>query len=159
MSNQPAELPQELHGVVTPYAGNGRKLGYPTANISTKSNLPDGVYFGFATLAEFQSRPALVFVGVPTTVGDTVHRVEAHLLDIPDKDYYHQHLRLDVQYFHRPNKKLANIDELQTIMKQDEATARKWFAKNLSPIPNPAPKLPIPASRAGLWTGPKRKDA
>ena len=76
-----------ISGVVTKYKGNGRKLGYPTANITTIADISDGVYFGYADLAEYQNQPALIFIGTPTTIGDKDRRLEAYLLDIPDKDY------------------------------------------------------------------------
>jgi riboflavin kinase / FMN adenylyltransferase len=118
-----------LTGLVTPFAGTGRKLGYPTANIRTSTNLAEGVYFGFADLAEFSARPALIFIGVPTTVGDNERRVEVHLLDIPDIDYYDQALSVKIEYFHRPNKHFESLDELIAAMRTDEAEARRWFAK------------------------------
>ena len=89
---------RQLSGVVKAFSGNGRKLGYPTANLSTATMLRDGVYFGSATMDIYHDHPAMIFVGVPTTVGDKIRRVEAHLLDIADKDYYGQHLQLDLQH-------------------------------------------------------------
>lgn len=123
------QLPQILEGTVTQYAGNGRKLGYPTANIATYTALADGVYFGYASLGDYANHPALIFVGTPTTVGDTTRRVEAHLLDIFDKDYYGLNLRLDIQHFHRPNRTLNSLEELILIMKDDESVSRRWFKK------------------------------
>lgn len=127
-----SKLPQRLSGTVTAFAGNGRKLGYPTANINAHTDLQDGVYFGFADLANYKNHPALIFIGVPTTLGDTVRRVEAHLLDIADKDYYTLPVMLDIESFHRPNITFASIDDLLEAMKQDEAAARKWFSLQVS---------------------------
>jgi len=123
-------LPTQLRGTATRYKGNGRKLGYPTANIDVPTDLEDGVYFGFGNLADYTHQPALIFIGTPTTVGDTERRVEAHLLDIEDKDYYGLPLTLDIREFHRPNKTFSSIDKLLIIMKNDEAAARQWFARN-----------------------------
>lgn len=111
------------------FAGNGRKFGYPTANIETETDLKDGVYFGLADLGAYAKQPALIFIGTPTTVGDTGRRVEAHLLDIVDKDYYGEQLSLDILYFHRPNQTFSSIDELLVAMKDDETTARRWFKR------------------------------
>lgn len=120
---------KQLSGTVTPYKGNGRKLGYPTANISSSTDLADGVYFGFADMAAYRHHPAIIFIGTPTTVGDTERRVEAHLFDIPDRDYYGEEITMDIEHYHRPNQKFDSIDELLEVMKTDEATARDWFAK------------------------------
>lgn len=119
------QLPVELRGTVTPYKGNGRKLGWPTANISTHTDLHDGVYFGRATMGEFVDNPAMIFVGVPTTVGDTERRVEAYLFDVPDVDYYGQEIVLRIEHFHRPNQKFDSIDELIQAIQSDTAAARK----------------------------------
>jgi riboflavin kinase / FMN adenylyltransferase len=119
-----------LSGIVTRFKGNGRKLGYPTANLTTETELADGVYFGFADLATWSQQPALIFIGTPTTVGDTGRRVEVYLLDIPDVDYYDQTLSVDIVQYHRANKTFTGVDELLAVMRTDEATARQWFASS-----------------------------
>lgn len=121
------KLPAHLAGIVTQFKGDGRKLGYPTANITTETDLKDGVYFGYADLKDWKHRPALIFIGAPITMGETSRRAEAHLLDIPDEDYYTLPLRLTVSYFHRPNQNFNSAYELITVMKADEIAARKWF--------------------------------
>jgi riboflavin kinase / FMN adenylyltransferase len=125
----PDTIPTQLIGTVTPFKGNGRRLGYPTANLTVQTDLADGVYFGWADMARFVRQPALVFIGVPTTLGDTERRVETYILDIPDVDYYDQQLTVVVNYYYRPNETFATIDELLQIMKTDEQAARQWFAQ------------------------------
>lgn len=121
------QLPATLSGTVTRFKGNGRRLGYPTANLTTETDLKDGVYFGFADLAEWSHHPAIIFIGTPTTMGDTMRRVEAYLLDIPDKDYYELPLAVSIKHFHRGNQKFVGVDELVEAMRADEAAARRWF--------------------------------
>lgn len=121
-------LPASLNGTVTRFKGNGRRLGYPTANTAVPTELPDGVYFGYANLSEYRHHPAIIFIGVPTTLGDTDRRVEAHLLDINDRDYYDLPLLLEVHKFHRQNRTFPSVDDLVTVMKADEQAARHWFA-------------------------------
>ncbi len=120
--------PVSLAGEVTRFKGDGRKLGYPTANLAAETALADGVYFGFADLAEWPRQPAMIFIGTPTTMGDSRRRVEAHLLDIPDRDYYGRTLRLDLRHYHRPNRTFDSPDALLQAMKADEAAARQWLA-------------------------------
>lgn len=122
--------PVTLTGQVSRFRGNGRQLGYPTANIRSDTNLSEGVYFGFADLAPYHNHPALIFVGVPTTMGDQERRVEVHVLDIPDVDYYDQSLAIRIEHFCRPNKRFDSVQELIEAMHSDEAEARRWFAKN-----------------------------
>lgn len=127
------QLPATLSGTVTRFKGNGRRLGYPTANLTTATGLKDGVYFGFADLADWPHHPALIFIGTPDTMGDTARRVEAYLLDIPDKDYYDLPLNLSIEYFHRNNQKFANTNELIEAMQADETAARHWFTEQARP--------------------------
>ncbi len=63
-------------------------------------------------------------------MGDKLRRVEAHLLDIADKDYYGRLLKLDIHKFFRPNQKFASVDELLVAIKADEVAARKWFKEH-----------------------------
>lgn len=118
----------EMRGNTVRFKGNGRKLGYPTANLTVTSSPEDGVYFGYATLDQYNNHPALIFIGIPTTMGDKDRRVEVHLLDIPDKDYYNLPLSITVNEFHRPNRTFNSVDELVEAMKHDESAARQWFA-------------------------------
>ena len=118
---------KRVSGVVTEYKGNGRKLGYPTANFSVDEDVKDGVYFGYSDLMTYKNHPALIFVGIPTTMGDTERRVEVHLLGIPDQDYYGQKITASLRYYHRDNKTFRSIDELLGVMHADEIAAKKWF--------------------------------
>lgn len=120
--------PVTLSGLITRFKGNGRKLGYPTANLTIKTGLADGIYFGFADLAEWSAQPAIIFIGTPTTMGDKDRRVEVHLLDIPDRDYYDRPLSASLHHYHRPNRTFADVDQLLEAMRADETAARKWFA-------------------------------
>jgi riboflavin kinase/FMN adenylyltransferase len=119
--------PVKLEGVVTRFKGDGRKLGYPTANLKIQTDLKDGVYFGHADLSDYQNHPAIIFVGTPTTMGETERRVEAHLLDIPDVDYYDKPLGLSLEYYHRPNQTFSSAEDLQKVMRADETAARAWL--------------------------------
>lgn len=123
-------MSSQVKGVVTKYKGNGRKLGYPTANIEVTEQLKDGVYFGHADLARFKDYPALIFVGIPTTMGDTQRRLEVHLVGIPDVDYYGETITARLEHFHRPNQTFNSIDDLLEVMRQDEISAKKWLDLN-----------------------------
>jgi riboflavin kinase/FMN adenylyltransferase len=116
-----------LSGTVTRYKGDGRRLGYPTANLAVDTSARDGVYFGWADLDGYEHWPSIIFVGVPTTTGDARRRVEAHLFDIPDKDYYDLPMSVTLAKYHRGNRTFAGMSELAAAMKADEAAARAWF--------------------------------
>lgn len=132
------DKPVSLDGTVVRFEGNGRKLGYPTANLAVETEARDGVYFGLADLAGFTAHPSIIFVGIPTTMGDKRRRVEAHLLDIPDEDYYDIPLSLHLEHYHRPNQTFESKEELIDIMKADEAAARQWFGQQSGREAGPA---------------------
>jgi riboflavin kinase/FMN adenylyltransferase len=129
------DLPLAVKGVVMRFAGNGRTLGYPTANIDSDTPARDGVYFGFADLAGFRRHPSLIFVGIPTTMGDRTRRVEAHLLDIADEDHYGETLAASLEHYHRPNRTFGSAAELAEAMRADEAAGRRWFAEQAGAAP------------------------
>jgi riboflavin kinase / FMN adenylyltransferase len=112
------KLPVKLSGETKPFNGN-----------AVDTDLKDGVYFGFASLADYKNQPALIFVGVPTTMGDRERRVEAHLLDIVDQDYYGQKLSVNICFFHRANQRFSSLDALKKAMRVDEEVGRNWFEK------------------------------
>lgn len=124
-----SSLPVTITGTVTRFKGHGRQLGYPTANLAVATELRDGIYFGYADLAAFSRQPTLIFVGTPTTMGETVRRVEAHVLDIPDRDYYELPLRLELHHYYRGNQTFQNVDTLKLVLHNDEIAGRAWFVR------------------------------
>ncbi|HEX7260163.1 MAG TPA: riboflavin kinase, partial [Candidatus Saccharimonadia bacterium] len=98
------------------------------ANFVTPTELADGVYFGFSDLSNYRHHPSIIFIGIPTTMGNTQRRIETYLLDIPDKDYYQLPVTIVLEYFHRTNQTFDSVNALMAAMKTDEATMRKWLS-------------------------------
>ena len=121
--------PTWLHGTTTKFIGNGRKLGFPTANIICETDLRDGVYLALADLKDYKKHPSLVFIGKPTTKGveASQRRVEAYLINIPDQDYYDLPIGLDLRHYLRPNEAFDTLEELTKQMIKDEEYAKSWF--------------------------------
>jgi riboflavin kinase/FMN adenylyltransferase len=105
----------------------GRELGFPTANISTRTEvLPlDGIY---ATL--FQSREknflSVSSIGTNPTFGDGPRSVESYVLDF-NGDLYGEPVKLFFVKRIREEKQFASADPLVTQMHQDVACARAIF--------------------------------
>ena len=118
-----------IAGVVRRYSGQGRKLGYPTANIEIEPDTPEGLFVGY-TFINSAELPSIIFIGVPETVGDAGKRAESYILDFPDKDLYGQKIRIEIIKKLRDNKKFASVDVLLKQMKRDEITARQFFSAN-----------------------------
>ncbi|MDX1766195.1 MAG: riboflavin kinase, partial [Candidatus Saccharimonadales bacterium] len=66
----------KLKGIVKPYSGNGRRLGYPTANIQVPNETAEGLFLGYAEI-KGQRLPALIYIGAPVSLGDRQKRAEA----------------------------------------------------------------------------------
>jgi riboflavin kinase/FMN adenylyltransferase len=102
----------------------GRELGFPTANISSRTEvLPlDGIY---ATL--FQCGAKRYFsassIGTKPTFGDGPRTVESFLLDF-DGDLYGESVKLYFVKRIRAEKKFASVDELVAQMRDD--VGRAW---------------------------------
>jgi riboflavin kinase/FMN adenylyltransferase len=122
--------PPRLEGTVIPGDRRGRELGFPTANLAfdyLPAMPPLGIYVGRVGVAERHvgpGHPALVSIGVrPTFHEHGQVLVEAYLLDY-DGDLYGASLALDLLARLRDERRFANVDELVSQMRRDEAEAR-----------------------------------
>jgi riboflavin kinase / FMN adenylyltransferase len=105
----------------------GRELGFPTANISTRTEvLPlDGIY---ATLFHLGARCLLSVssVGVNPTFGDGPRTVESYILNFTD-DIYGEAVQLSFVRRIRSEMKFASVDALVTQIRQDVSRAEEIF--------------------------------
>lgn len=115
-----------LRGTVVSHDKNGRKLGYPTANIAAPDDAPSGVFAG-TVIRNGKRLPAMLFVGEPVTLNKYTRRAEAHILDFPDQDLYEEELEFTFQKLLRPNQKFDSMDQLHEAMRRDEEETRSFF--------------------------------
>ena len=114
-------------GTVTRGDSLGKKIGFPTANLSAHSEQfpPNGVYFAEATL-DGAKHPGVINLGYrPTVSSNQSERVlEIHLLDFKGEIYGKD---LEVRFIRhlRPEKKFENIDALARQIDLDVQQARK----------------------------------
>ena len=106
----------------------GKKIGFPTANLSAHSEQfpPNGVYFAQATL-NGTTYPGVVNLGYRPTVSSSnkAERVlEIHLLDF-DHDIYGEDLEIRFVRYLRPEQKFENLDALVRQIELDVQQARK----------------------------------
>jgi riboflavin kinase/FMN adenylyltransferase len=105
----------------------GRDLGFPTANISTRTEvLPlDGIY---ATLFHLGARRLLSVssVGVNPTFGDGPRTVESYILNFTD-DIYGEAVQLSFVRRIRSEMKFASVDALVAQIRQDVSRAEEIF--------------------------------
>lgn len=125
--------PFTVSGIIKPYRGDGRRLGYPTANIEAPSNTAEGVFVGWVTLHQ-QLHPATIFIGEPVTMQDYTKRAEAHILDFPDQDLYGESIKMHIVRKLRDNQLFDSSAVLIKQMKQDELEARTYFKSAQPPL-------------------------
>jgi riboflavin kinase/FMN adenylyltransferase len=108
----------------------GKKIGFPTANLSAHSEQfpANGVYFAQATL-DGVVYPGVVNLGYRPTVSSAKSErvLEIHLLDF-DRDIYGKDIELRFGRYLRPEQKFKNVDALVRQIELDVQQARKLCA-------------------------------
>ncbi|MCM1313393.1 MAG: bifunctional riboflavin kinase/FAD synthetase [Bacteroides sp.] len=120
----------------------GRKIGYPTANISVSSDeklIPgNGVYVVRVTMKQEdgaldeESAAATSYLGMmnigcrPTFANGNDRTIEVHLLDFSGNLYCHR-LHIDFVAFVRKERKFDSVEQLQLQLEQDECFCRRFL--------------------------------
>jgi riboflavin kinase/FMN adenylyltransferase len=116
-----------VSGRVVTGQGRGRKLGFPTANISSQTEvLPlNGIY---ATLIEVKSKQWLSVssVGVNPTFGDGPRTVESFIFDF-ESEIYGEVVKLSFVKRIRAEKKFLTVEDLIAQMHGDVDQAKVIF--------------------------------
>jgi riboflavin kinase/FMN adenylyltransferase len=114
-------------GTVTRGDNLGKKIGFPTANLSAHSEQfpPNGVYAAEARI-DGELHPGVINLGIrPTVRGGKSERVlEIHLFDF-NRDIYGRDVEVRFLKFLRHEKKFENLDALVQQIRQDVKQARK----------------------------------
>ncbi len=121
--------PYSISGRVVHGDGMGRKLGFPTANIQLKHNLPPlkGVY-----VVQVHSDGVGVLQGVaslgvrPTVKTDAKPVLEVHLFEFAQQ-IYGKHLRVEFLQKLRDEEKYPNLEMLTRQIALDVENAKQWF--------------------------------
>src|SRR5438045_5152572 len=99
----------------------GKKIGFPTANLSAHSEQfpPNGVYSAEAKIDNERHR-GVINLGVRPTVsaGKSERVLEIHLFDF-NREIYAQDVEVRFLKFLRPEKKFENLDALVFHIRQD----------------------------------------
>lgn len=125
-ANRMLGYPYTIHGTVTKGRGNGKKLGFPTANLALTANyvLPlNGVYATKVTL-DNQMYYAMASVGLHPTI-DPVSEplVEVHIFDF-NKKIYRRKISVSFLQFMRAEMRFDTVAALIDQMKQDEVNVK-----------------------------------
>jgi riboflavin kinase/FMN adenylyltransferase len=116
-----------VSGRVVTGQGRGRKLGFPTANISSQTEVVplNGIY---ATLIEVKSKQWLSVssVGVNPTFGDGPRTVESFIFDF-ESEIYGEAVKLSFVKRIRDEKKFVTVEDLIAQMHGDVNQAKVIF--------------------------------
>jgi riboflavin kinase/FMN adenylyltransferase len=113
-------------GTVKKGAQLGRKIGFPTANLSAHSEQfpPNGVYAAEAKLDGVVLRGVANLGTRPTIESEKPERLlELHFFDL-DRDIYGEDVEVRFLRFLRPEQRFANLDELAAQIARDVDEAR-----------------------------------
>ncbi len=117
--------PFSLHGRVTPGAGRGAELGFPTANLDVdpQKALPvDGIYATRAYI-DSQTYQSVTNIGKRPTFGDSQRLVEVYILNYHSNLYNHE-LKIDFIQRLRNEKRFATVEELKRQITKDVEQGR-----------------------------------
>ena len=115
-----------ISGTVIHGMQNGRKMGFPTANLGPYCEFmqipADGVYSALATV-DGETWPAMLNIGFRPTFEGKARTIEAHLLGF-DRDIYFHELTLEFVDFLRPERRFESPQELAAQLEADRNQVR-----------------------------------
>lgn len=122
--------PYSLSGIVTHGKKNGRKLGFPTANVKIKENyklIPaDGVY-AVKVCNKYKKLDGMLNIGHRPTVGGEHKTIEVHIFDFED-DIYDSEISLEFIERVREERKFESIEQLKSQLMLDQKTVQSILA-------------------------------
>jgi riboflavin kinase/FMN adenylyltransferase len=102
----------------------GRTIGFPTANIESKSFklLPrDGVYAVKINLENQHNLKGMLYIGKKSSVDSSGKTfIEVHIFDFND-DIYNRKISVSFEHFVRKDMKFNSIDDMKTRLAEDRA--------------------------------------
>ncbi len=103
----------------------GRKLGFPTANLSLTKEIPEGIYIAKAKIKE-KWHPALTFIGKAKTFNGKEYQAETYFL-LFNQNIYGKWISVRLLEKIRENKKFTSEKELIKAMQKEKQEAKKYF--------------------------------
>ena len=124
--------PFELTGSVVKGLQNGRKIGFPTANIHIEDEqkiIPATGVYAVTMNVRSHSYHGMMNIGWRPTITEekSERKIEVHLFDFQD-EIYGESCAIQVLEFVRPEHKFPNLEALKDQIQLDEATVRAYFS-------------------------------
>jgi riboflavin kinase/FMN adenylyltransferase len=129
--------PYSLHGKVVQGFQNGRKLGYPTANLQVDANklIPEnGAYLVKCQLSTLNTHLSthygMLNVGTRPTLHNGQQRsIEVYIFDF-DGDLYGQTLTIELLHHLRKEQEFDTLETLHQQLVADEAACKAWLQQS-----------------------------
>ena len=116
-----------LVGRVVSGAGEGRRIGYPTANLDLDPEVlvpADGIYAAW-TRDGTKTRASALYVGERPTYRAHARSVEVHLLDHPERSLHDQTLTVELVARVRPDQTFDSVEALKSQIAADLDEVRR----------------------------------
>jgi riboflavin kinase/FMN adenylyltransferase len=122
-----------LRGPVVHGRERGRKIGFPTANIASRTEMlpPDGVYATRLVLPG-GAYPSITNIGMRPTFAEPERTIEANIFDF-DRDIYGAEVKLELVERIRGERKFDSADALAAQISADLKRAREILAEDHKP--------------------------
>jgi riboflavin kinase / FMN adenylyltransferase len=117
-----------LSGPVVHGRERGRTIGFPTANIGSRTEClpPDGVY-ATRIVVDDESFSSITNIGMRPTFAEPERTIEAHIFDF-NRDIYDREVKLELVERIRPERKFDSSQALAAQIKSDLERARQILA-------------------------------
>ena len=123
--------PYVIEGEIIHGKANGRKMGYPTANISLKDQIinPKNGIYASRVIIDGKKYFGATNVGMNPTVNGKYLSIETNILDF-DEDIYGKRVRIEFLEKIRDEKKFVSLDELRKQLDLDTGFVRQKYLSN-----------------------------
>ena len=120
--------PHFLRGPVVHGRERGRTIGFPTANIQSRTEClpPDGVYATRVVMEE-GSYPSITNIGMRPTFSEPERTIEAHIFEF-NRDIYGREVKLEIAERIRPERKFESAQALAAQIASDLQRAKEILA-------------------------------
>ena len=134
MANECLGYPYTIEGKVVDGVKEGRRLGFPTANLvpsSLTQLLPAAGVYGVKVRTEgsMTQRPGMTNIGMRPTFGGHHQTVETNIFDFED-DIYGQRLLLSFYCRIRDERRFDNVEQLIQQLRQDRKDIEERFRQH-----------------------------
>lgn len=122
---------KKIKGIVVKGLGEGKKIGLPTANISTDSDLSElrqGVY-AVKLMVENVQYKGVAHYGARKVFNEPEVVFEVYIFDF-DKDIYSKYVEIELVEFLRPTLDFESVEEMMQQIEIDKKVALKYLSEN-----------------------------